>query len=389
MLFLNATTRKLQLTTSTAAAVDVVVDWVDLASGSYSPGVSVSAISSATTSDIVAAPSASTTRQIKSVTATNKSTTTTNKLTFILDDNATDYVRFVASLAPGYGVVYTDADGWRVVDTLGRPLAAYADSAPIDGYARNIFKIGTTAEAGGILHTLALGAGTPGAWAPGTPGMAGRATDGTTSADAGCIPLQTPASGANYLTSFAASGTTAHAFVLIDVLWVQSGIVTTTTTAQTVNSVTWPARDDDGATSGKGVQIGILSSVVTGNAGAVTNTTLTYTASDGTGSRTGTMASFPATAQPGTIIPFALQGSDLGVQSVQSVTLGTSYVSGTIHLIAYRILTMSPAATANLSTAVQLGRGIKLWSGSTVLTGYIASTTTATNLTSTVSIEVR
>jgi hypothetical protein len=389
MLFLNTTTRKLQLTTSSAAAIDVVADYVDLTSSAYTPGVAVTAISSATTTDVVAAPAASTTRQIKSLTATNKSTTTANKLTFLLDDNGTDYTRYVTTLPAGYMVVYTDADGWRVTDTTGRQVNSTAESAPIDGFVRNVFKVGATSEAGGILHTLALGAGTPGAWAPGTPGMAGRATDGTTSSDLGCIPLTTPASGNNYLVSYTASGTTAHAFALLDVLWVQSGITVTTTTAQTVNSVTWPARDDDGATAGKGVQVGILVSAATGNAGAITNTTLTYTASDGTGSRTGTMASFPATGTLGTIVPFALQGSDIGVQSVQSVTLGTTYTSGTIHLIAYRILAMTPAASANLATAASLGRGVKLWAGATLLTGYIQSTTTATNLTAVATFEVR
>jgi hypothetical protein len=389
MLLLDTTTRKLQVTTSAATNVDAVAAWVDLTTSGYAPGVTPTAITTATTTDIVAAPASSTTRQVKTLSVRNKSTTTANTVSVLLDDSGTDYVMHVARLAPGDTLRYTDTDGWRVHDSVGRPINASAESAPIDGYSRTVFKVGAASEAAGLLHTLALSAGSPGAWAPGTPGMGGRATDGTASADAGCIQLQTPASGSNYLVGYAATGTVAHAQVLIDVLWVQSGITVTTTTAQTVTSVAWPARDNDGATAGKGVQVGILVSAATGNAGAITNTTLTYTASDGTGSRTGTIASFPATAAIGTIIPFALAGGDLGVQSVQSVTLGTTYTSGTIHLIAYRLIAQAPATLANVGGAAALGKGPKLWAGSCLLPAYFATATSATTLTGTATVEVR
>jgi hypothetical protein len=367
----------------------VVAAWVDLTTSAYAPGVTPTAITTATTTDVVAAPASSTQRQVKTLSIRNKSTSTSNTISVILDDSGTDYVLHVALLAPGDTLVYTDADGWRDHDSAGRQRMSTAESAPIDGYSRSILKIGATSEAVGLLHTLALVAGSPGAWAPGSPGMGGRATDGTASGDAGCISLQTPASGSNWLVGYAATGTVAHAQALIDVLWVQSGITITTTTGQTVTSVAWPARDDDGATSGKGVQVGILVSAATGNAGAVTNTTLAYTASDGTGSRTGTIASFPATAAAGTIIPFALQGSDLGVQSVQTVTLGTTYTSGTIHLIAYRVIAQAPATLANVGGNAPLGRGVKLHAGSCLLPAYLASAVTATTLTATAAVEVR
>jgi hypothetical protein len=50
------------------------------------------------------------------------------------------------------------------------------------------------------------------------------------------------------------------------------------------------------------------------------------------------MASFPATAVAGTLVPFQLATGDRGVQSVQSVTLGTSYVAGAISLVLFRII---------------------------------------------------
>ena len=84
--------------------------------------------------------------------------------------------------------------------------------------------------------------------------------------------------------------------------------------------------------------VGIEVSTATTNAGAITNTTLTYTNSAGTAGRTGTISSFPATAVAGTFVPFSLQAGDDGVRSIQTLTLGTSYGGGTIHLVAYRVL---------------------------------------------------
>ena len=37
-------------------------------------------------------------------------------------------------------------------------------------------------------------------------------------------------------------------------------------------------------------------------------------------------------------MPFQLQAGDDGIRSIQTLTLGTSYGGGTIHLVAYRVL---------------------------------------------------
>jgi hypothetical protein len=79
---------------------------------------------------------------------------------------------------------------------------------------------------------------------------------------------------------------------------------------------------------------------------------MTYTNSLGSSGKTATMASYPATAQAGTVVPFPLSAGDVGVQSIQTLPLGTSYVSGTIHLVAYRHVATVPVPTAN----VALGR---------------------------------
>lgn len=194
-------------------------------------------------------------------------------------------------------------------------------------------KVGSTMESAGVMHSLFYTAGLPGAAAAPSPGIDGAAL----TAYAGQLPFANPVSGNTYLTSLEAASTAIGTLLLVDRLWHNSGVAVATVGAQAITSPTWPARDIDGATAGRGVLVGIEASAATTNVGAVANTTINYTNSAGTNARTGTLT-WPATAAAGTFVPFALAAGDLGVRSIQGVTLGTSYVTGTIHLVAYRVL---------------------------------------------------
>lgn len=177
--------------------------------------------------------------------------------------------------------------------------------------------------------------GTPQAGVAPSPGLDGAAL----TSYAGQLPFQNPASGNAYLAGMygsGANGATNGFWLYCDRLWHNSGITVTTTTEQAITSPTWPARDRNGATDGDGVFVGIEVSAALGNAGAVTNTTLNYTNSSGTSGRTGTIASVTATFAANSFIFFELQSGDVGIRSVQGLTLGTSYVSGTMHLVAVR-----------------------------------------------------
>lgn len=200
----------------------------------------------------------------------------------------------------------------------------------------DFFKIGAAMEdptvTSGIYHSFLYTAGNPGAAAIPASGING----GALTTYAGQVPFSNPVSGNTYLATLSASATTAGKLILCDRLWHNSGLVVTTTTGQAITFPTLPARDSAGATSGADVLIGLEVSTITGN-GAATAPTITYTNSAGSGSKTGT-AAFPATAVAGTFVPFSLAAGDVGVRSVQTVTLGTSLVSGVIHLVAYRIL---------------------------------------------------
>jgi hypothetical protein len=124
--------------------------------------------------------------------------------------------------------------------------------------------------------------------------------------------------------------------------------VVTTTGAQAVTSPTWPARDASGSTAGAQVRLFLECSSATGNVGAITNTTCAYTNDAGSAGKTATLPSYPATAVAGTFVPFNLAAGDSGCRSVQSVTLGTSYVSGAIHLVAARFIARIPLPTASV-----------------------------------------
>lgn len=202
------------------------------------------------------------------------------------------------------------------------------------------YKDQSAGEAANVLHSTLYTGGNPLAATAPSPGMAGAALTSYT----GQIPFETPPSGNAYLSRFdgtllplASSSVLINCF-LFDRLWHNSGIDVTNTGAQSIASVAWPARDRGGATDGDGVYVGIEVSTATTNGSAVTTITLDYTNSAGTAGRTGTMASFPATAVAGTFVLFQLQAGDVGIRSVENITLGTTLASGAIHLVAVRPL---------------------------------------------------
>ena len=382
---LTATTHTLELSTSTAATTHYVVSWVDIdksgASTVTTPGSSHGTVSSATDTTIVSAPNSSVTRVVTSISVLAEAA---NTVTVQKDVSGTGYPAARAVLAAFESLKYEDSAGWDRVGADGSRLGR-AKAADVTGRPSAFLKVGTSAEAAGVWYCHAKDSGMPGAWSPGAPGLAGRATDGTTAADAGCLPYRNAASGANYLTSYRVSSTTGHAHWLFDVLWVNTALVVTTLTAQTVNSVTFAARDLAGSSNGDGVWVGILVTTATTNVGAIASTIMTYTNQSGTGSRTATLASFPATAVAGTVAWFQLQAGDTGVRSIQSVTLSTSYGGGAISLIAAVPVAMAPAVVANVGSvggAINPDlepSGVRLYDGACLIPFYVASATTATN----------
>jgi hypothetical protein len=137
MILLTDSTHSLELVTSTAAAVDVQVSWVDLVTGSepsLTPGSAQAAVASATTTVIAAAPAAGVTRQVKSVTVKNRSYTGNDAVAVTLqkDVSTTNYQLFSGvTLQSGEALVYEDGAGLSVYSADGsRKLALPTIAVP-------------------------------------------------------------------------------------------------------------------------------------------------------------------------------------------------------------------------------------------------------------------
>lgn len=92
-----------------------------------------------------------------------------------------------------------------------------------------------------------------------------------------------------------------------------------------------------------------------GSGGAPTTAQYWVGAGQGVAGRTGTFSALagyqaPATPVIGTWMPFQLAAGDTGIRSVQSVTLGTSYVAGALSLVLYRPLAVVGNPVANIGS---------------------------------------
>lgn len=406
MILLTATTQTLELTTSSTASTDVYVAYVEMTSSVFTPGQQNANITTATTTTILAAPSgASTYRQVKFLSVRNKSTTASQTVTLLHDTSGTERALSAAiTLAAGEVLEYNDGTGFILRTASGQEKQAATDTVGQSGLALELLKVGTATEAAGVRYCFNKDSGSPGAWVPGAPGLNGWWTDASTATNAanpagatqcGCWQLANPASGGYYLNQAGVAASVASQIEIFDLVWYNTGLVVTTTTAQTVTmpGASIPARDANGTTNGENWQAGIYVTTATTNAGAVTNTTLSYTNSEGTAGRTATMASFPATAVIGTFVPFQLQAGDRGIRSIQSVTLGTSYVAGAISVLLYRTITCIPNPLANVGGIMNKlsddPTGTRVYNGSALCVRYLPSATTATTISGSIRLSNR
>jgi hypothetical protein len=384
MLNLSTTSDIVRIITASAASIECHASWVDLNGTTVTPGrTNTPNITTATTTTVVAAPAASTVRNVKGLYITNVSASASTRVTVEHFDgtNPAELMGFI--LLPGENMTFSEVGRWTHRDAQGAEYPP-AGLGAYTGFPVGFMKSGTASDAAGYWYCTSKDGGFPGAWAPGTPGLNGRNTDGTTAADNGCIPIKNPATGANYLTELQMAASVNHSNLLFDVLWVNSGIVITTTTAQAITQPTLPARDINGTTNGEGCMIALLCTAAVGLAAVASNATVSYTNSDGTAGRTATLSAIvgsqaPATPVIGTLIWFNLAAGDKGVRSIQSITLGTSWVSGTISLMVTRDIATIGTTIPNVSAQKIIGTpGIRLYNGSCLLHCVLSSATTAT-----------
>jgi hypothetical protein len=127
MLLLTSTTDKLQVITSAAGKVDVHADWIDYApaaSPQVNAGRTNTPIATAATTDVVASPGASTSRNVKSLKIGNNHASVTNTVTLQHTDGTNVIILEQATLAPGERLGYEEGNGIRVFDSAGREKVA-------------------------------------------------------------------------------------------------------------------------------------------------------------------------------------------------------------------------------------------------------------------------
>lgn len=254
-------------------------------------------------------------------------------------------------------------------------LVAALDGAQPYSYMRT----SKASEAAGIWTSLWVQAGAPGTGANPSVGINGEAV---TNATAGVIPYTNAVSGQNYLLAWSGVSSTAGVLQIYDRLWQNSGIVVTTTTAQSITPVAIPSRDINGAALGAGLSAWLEVYTATTNAGVVTTIQISYTNQAGTAGRTGTIPSFPATAVAGTCVQFALQAGDTGIRSIESITLGTSLGGGAVGIVISRDIAIGSVPLANIGfdfNAADLGMP-KLYNGTALAFRYLSTTTNTGNI---------
>ena len=384
MLNLASTSDVIRIVTSHAAQIECHASWVDFNGTSVTPGrTNTPYITTAATTTIVASPAASSVRNVKHLNITNDHAGQSCIVTVEHFDGTTAIELMSFTLLPGENMILNEEGRWAHRDAQGAEYPP-AGLGAYNGRTIGFMKTGTAADAVGYWYCTSKDGGFPGAWSPGTPGINGRITDGTSATDNGCFPISNPVTGANYLTELNLSSSVNHTHVLFDVLWVNLGIAVTTTTAQSITTPTLPARDINGTTNGEGCMIAMLTTTANTNAAVITNTTVSYTNSDGVSGRTATLSAIvgsqiPATPVIGTLIWFNLQAGDKGVRSIQSITLGTSLGGGAVSLMITRDVATIGTTIPNVNAQKIIGTpGIKLYNGTCLLHCNQASSITAT-----------
>lgn len=379
-------TDTIRLVTAAAAQVEAHASFVDYdtTTAAVTPGrTNTPHITTATTTTIVAGPASGSTRAVKHLNITNDHGSVSCAVTVEHSDGTTVIELMSFILLPGENMILNAEGRWAHRDAQGAEYPP-AGLGAYTGYPVSFMKAGTVADAAGYWYCTSKDGGFPGAWAVGTPGINGRVTDGTAAADYGCIPVRNPATGANFLTEIQMAASVNHSHLFFDVLWVNSGIVVTTTTAQAIASPTLPARDVNGTTNGEGCMIGLLVTTASGLAAVSSAATVTYTNSDGVGSRTATLTAIvgsqaPASPVIGTVVWFNLAAGDRGVMSIQAITLGVTWVSGAVSLFIARDIATIGTTIPNLTIPKPISDpGIRLYNGTCLLHCILASATTAT-----------
>lgn len=119
MLLLTTTSDKIQVISGSTLAIAVHASFVDVSGGTVTPGRTNTAISTATTTDVVAAPGASTQRNVKFLSIRNKDASASEAITVQHTDGTTVAELFKVTLKAGYELQFNDGLGFIIMDASG------------------------------------------------------------------------------------------------------------------------------------------------------------------------------------------------------------------------------------------------------------------------------
>lgn len=114
MLLLVSTSDKIRVSSSVAVPLDVHASFMDYNGSAVTPGRQNTAISTATTADVVNVPGSGVFRTVKTLTARNKSATTSTVVTVIHTDGTTAIELYSAIVPPGGELQFTEAGGFAL-----------------------------------------------------------------------------------------------------------------------------------------------------------------------------------------------------------------------------------------------------------------------------------
>ena len=159
MIILSSTTDKLQLTTGQNVTVDVHCSYADhtTSSDNIVCGRQNTAISTATTTDILAAPASGDIRNLKTLNIRNKHATDSVTVTVIYDANGTDYELHKVTLAAGEALEYIEGVGFFVLGAVSPSMGKTLTSDFATSSA-------TAAEVTGLTLALPVGVFTFNYW---------------------------------------------------------------------------------------------------------------------------------------------------------------------------------------------------------------------------------
>jgi hypothetical protein len=132
--------------TSAAVTVDVHASFMDhtLATDNFEGGLQNTAITTATTTDIVAAPGAGVTRNIKALYIRNKHASTAVDVTVVFDANGTDYELYKTTMLAGEELHYLDGAGFVLHKTAAASVVSTnANTADVVASAADTYLTGS------------------------------------------------------------------------------------------------------------------------------------------------------------------------------------------------------------------------------------------------------